>query len=66
MRSKERKLAYYQALTNAEEMIRTHGEEGGIEQKDYIVDVNVYIEEKNKVADLIGKIANKYKQKHDL
>ncbi len=66
MKGRDRKEAYYLALANAEEMIRCHGEEGGIEQCDYEVDIYIYIEEKKKVAALIGRMADKYKAKHKL
>lgn len=55
----ERKLARKLALENASEFIRSHGEEGGIEQKDFPIDTDVYLQECKKVAKSLQKKADK-------
>lgn len=54
------------ALENASEMIRGHGEEGGQEQEDYDVDLDVYFKQCDYVADLLQKKANALRSKYTI
>jgi hypothetical protein len=47
------------AYENAAEFIRSHGEEGGIEQNEWCVPVDVYLQEAAKVAKRLNKVADK-------
>lgn len=66
MKGNEMKQAHYLSLINAGAFIQSHGEEGGIEQEDYEVDIDLYVKENQKVAEMLYKMAAKYKQKHNL
>jgi hypothetical protein len=58
--------ARYQALTNAEEFIRRHGDEGGIDEDTFDFPEELYHREKLKVAKMLGKLADKLKEKYKL
>ncbi len=51
------------ALQNAAAMIESHGEEGGIEQEDYDVDVDLYLKYCKVVAKSLYKEAHRLKLK---
>jgi hypothetical protein len=59
----ERAEAKYLAYLNAAEFIRSHGEEGGQEQEDYDVPLEIYFAEAKKLADRLDHQAAKIKRK---
>lgn len=57
--TKDRIKARITALTNAAEMIRGHGEEGGIDANTFEFEGKLYHEEKMKVFKMLTKEADK-------
>ncbi len=64
MKSNDAKIARLLALENAAEFIRSHGEEGGIEQDDYPIPIDMYLRECTHVANMLQKLADKYRNKY--
>lgn len=63
---KERAEAKMLAYQNAGTFIEIHGEEGGMRQDDYNVDLNLYCEEKEKLAQRLYNEAEKIRAKYNL
>jgi len=67
MKGNESKIARYIALLNASEFIRPHGEEGGFGEEDFDeCTPQQYTREKEKVAEMLSKMAAEYKSKYNL
>lgn len=66
MKSNDSKTARYIALLNAEEFIKGHGEEGGIDEDTFDFDKKLYLREAAKVANMLSKLAEAYRKKHNI
>lgn len=66
MKSKESYEAKILALENAGAMILEHGCEGGIDQSDYHVPIELYLREKEAVANMLFRMANKIRREQKL
>ena len=62
----ERATAKLLAYENAAMFIESHGEEGGVNQEDYCIPVELYFDEKQKLAERLFAQAEKIRRKYGL